>query len=517
MCQLLARIRAKNQRRIVFAGAMVNGTVVGRDEAAAMTSRSRVHARRPPRHGMRSRIGRVVKELRRVRRSADSDAVHDLRVAIRRCRSIATVMAEVDGHPTWEAMNTLPRRLFRALGALRDLQVLEALVQRLASAVDPTRGRLLEVLEDRERAPRKQLRRAARAFDQESWKLLARASAMRARLVPPDSLTAQCLALERYEEFLRLHARAVATQRPAPWHALRVGLKRFRYAVENLLPERSAVWEEGLGQTQTLLGDLHDMDVLRSRISQESDGLDAASARSLRHAITINRRACIDQYRQHMSGADGLLRKWRAGLPHGKAIESATAARLHTTAGAMDPHPGRTAAVGRIARQIFDGLAASGVGRRFREGGLATILGAAAELHAIHIRRRRTPFHKAARDFLRATPVPLGWSVQDWKVLTEVVRYHRGAEPAARHKQFAQLTPERQDWVRGLAGVVRLARGLHHCGVTRGAMRVDEMGDYVRLRVSRLQDTGACEARLAAAKHLLERYLQRPILVESAE
>ena len=70
--------------------------------------------------------------------------------------------------------------------------------------------------------------------------------------------------------------------------------------------------------------------------------------------------------------------------------------------------------------------------------------------------------------------------------------------------------------VRGLAGVLRLARGLP-LGVTRGGGRVDEMGNYVRLRVSRLQDTEACAARLAAAKHLLERYLQRPILVESAE
>jgi exopolyphosphatase/pppGpp-phosphohydrolase len=219
-----------------------------------------------------------------------------------------------------------------------------------------------------------------------------------------------------------------------------------------------------------------------------------------------------------MSGDNSLLLEWRAGLPHGKAIESATAARLRTTARAMDPHPSRTAAISRLALLLFDGLATSGAERRFRDDRLRTILGAAAQLHAIHIRGRQTPRHKAARDFLRAVPVPPGWTAQDWNVLSEIVRYHRGAEPAARHKRFAQLTPERQESVCGLAGVLRLARGLCHGGVTVGdGVRVDKTAAYVRLRVSGLQETQDSAVCLAAAKHLLERHLQRPILIESAK
>ena len=391
-------------------------------------------------------------------------------------------------------------------------------MKRLASADDPLRGRLCKVLEDREAAPREHVRRAIRRFDQDGWKRVARTAPMRARLVPRNSLTAQCLALERYEDFRRLHAGAVRTLRPAPWHALRVGLKRFRYAVENLLPERSVVWDESLGQIQGLLGEIHDLDVLRSRITQDSDGIDAASTRSLRHAIATKRRACIEEYRQRMSGDESLLREWRAGFPHGKAIESATAARLRATVRAMDPHLGRTAAISRLALQLFDGLAVSGTVRRFRDERLRTILGAAAQLHAIETGGRHTPRHKAARDFLQAVPVPLGWNAQDWTVLTEIVRYHRGAEPAARHKRFVQLTPERQDCVRGLAGVLRLARGLRRCGVTVGSgVRVDETAAYVRLRVAGLQDTEDHAARLAVAKHLLERHLRRPILIESAK
>ena len=468
--------------------------------------------------GLRFRMRRVLKELRCVRKSADAEAVHDLRVAIRRCRSLAVVMEEVDGHRTWKAMKRLPRKLFRALGALRDLHVLEAWVKQLASADDPLRAELLDVLEHRQAGPQHQVRRSIRQFDQHAWERLARTAPTRARLVSPNSLTAQCLALERYEEFRRLHARAVRTATPAPWHALRVGLKRFRYAVEILLPERSAEWDDRLGQIQGLLGEIHDLDVLRSRITQESDGIDPTAAGSLRHAIAAKRRACLEQYRQRTRGEGSLLREWTAGFPRGKAIKAATAARMRTTARAMDPSPNRTTAVSRLALLLFDGLATSGAASRFRDDRLRGVLGTGAQLHAIHVGDCQIARNKAARDFLQAVPVPLGWRSQDWDLVTHVVRYHRGAEPAVRHKQFAQLSPEHQDCVRGLAGVLRLARGLHRCGVNIAAgVHVEATAAYVRLRVAGVQDTRENAARLAAAKHLLERYLQRPLLIEPAK
>jgi hypothetical protein len=403
------------------------------------------------------------------------------------------------------------------LGRLRDLHVLEAWVKRLAAADDPLRAKLVTVLADRETGPHDRVRRALRRFDQQGWERLARTAPSRARLVAPNGPTAQCLVLERYDEFRRLHARAVHTESPTRWHALRVGLKRFRYAAETLMPERSAAWDERVGQVQSLLGEIHDLDVLRSRIAQGSDGIDAASAGPLSHAIAAKRRACLEQYRDAMRGEGSLLREWRAGLPHGKAVAAATAARLRTTARVMDQHPRRTAAISRLALLLFDGLATSGMRPHVRDDDtLRSILGAAAQLHAIRVGGRQTARHKAARDFLRAVPVPLGWKARDWELLTMVVRYHRGAEPA-RQRQFARLPADQQDRVRSLAGVLRLARGLHRCGVTTaGRIRVDGTGAYVRVRVSGVKDTPDNAAHLAAAKHLLEQSLGRPVLIESA-
>src|ERR1700732_149856 len=80
---------------------------------------------RPEHRGLSFWMDRVIKEMENVRSSPDVDAVHDLRVAIRRCRSVAAVMEEVDPDPAWHEMRRLPKKLFRKLGELRDTQIMD--------------------------------------------------------------------------------------------------------------------------------------------------------------------------------------------------------------------------------------------------------------------------------------------------------------------------------------------------------------------------------------------------------
>src|SRR5258708_20301609 len=96
----------------------------------------------PEHRGLSFWMDRVIKELENVRSSPDADAVHDLRVAIRRCRSVAAVMEEADPDPAWPAMRKVPRKLFRGLGALRDAQVMNDCVYKLAPQTDPLRAHL---------------------------------------------------------------------------------------------------------------------------------------------------------------------------------------------------------------------------------------------------------------------------------------------------------------------------------------------------------------------------------------
>jgi CHAD domain-containing protein len=110
---------------------------------------------------------------------------------------------------------------------------------------------VLKVFERREVKPLARARRAVEQFDQRAWKRLARTLKKRARFVPPNSLVAECLALERYQELWRLKVRAVRTQQPKPWHELRVAVKRFRYTIESVLPARAADWDGGFRRCKT--------------------------------------------------------------------------------------------------------------------------------------------------------------------------------------------------------------------------------------------------------------------------
>ena len=53
---------------------------------------------------------RTLEELANLRSDPDVETVHDLRVSLRRCRSVAAVIEEVDPHPDWEEVRGIARK-----------------------------------------------------------------------------------------------------------------------------------------------------------------------------------------------------------------------------------------------------------------------------------------------------------------------------------------------------------------------------------------------------------------------
>ena len=74
---------------------------------------------------------RVLVECDRAAAGFEADPVHDLRVAIRRCRSLADGLIALDSDPSWKEMKKAGRKLFRALGELRDMHVLQEWIEKL--------------------------------------------------------------------------------------------------------------------------------------------------------------------------------------------------------------------------------------------------------------------------------------------------------------------------------------------------------------------------------------------------
>jgi len=462
-------------------------------------------------------MDQVLKELDSVRSSASMDAVHDLRVAIRRCRSVAAAMEEIDPDPAWPAMRKEARKLFRALGDLRDVQVIDEWVKKLGPETDPVRAHLHTSFQSKEPQLREEALRAVAKFDQRAWKHLARTLRQRSRLVPAGSLAGECLALERFESAKELHAKALRTEKPKPWHALRIGLKRFRYTVESLLPEQYAVWSDNLKRIQDLLGEVHDLDVL-SELVKESEFVETEdSLNAWAEIIGRERQECIRTYRQLTLGKTSLWNLWRTGLPTNGRVEAAAEARLRATARAVDPHASRTSQVSRIALAIYEALKRADAGPAFREAPLRRILLAAARLHAAGAANTEKSAQKAAREFVLGLPLAPGWNNEEWELLATAVRYHRGAEPTKKKGIFSKLSAEQQNRVCLLSGVLRLALALRKCGVESGAgLRVEKSAETIVLRVRGLPDDVETAARLAAGKHLLEEYLGMPLILRPA-
>ena len=77
---------------------------------------------------------RVLEECDHVAADFSVDPVHDLRVSLRRCRSLADGLYALDPDPNWKAMRKAGKRLFQRLGALRDIQIMMEWIEKLSPA-----------------------------------------------------------------------------------------------------------------------------------------------------------------------------------------------------------------------------------------------------------------------------------------------------------------------------------------------------------------------------------------------
>ncbi|MGD0840324.1 MAG: CHAD domain-containing protein [Candidatus Acidiferrales bacterium] len=244
-------------------------------------------------------------------------AVHDLRVALRRCRTMAQALGQIAPDASWRKVKKESRELFDALGELRDTQVERRWVKRLAPAGEAVRRHMLRVLSRRERKRRTQAARALDRFDAKAWRKLARKLAPEAEQFQREHVEFERLAVERLNDVVELYRRARKGRSRVAWHRLRIALKRFRYIVENFLPQRYAAWGRELKHIQDSLGDVHDLDVLRSEVRLRSNGIEESALVALLTKIENERTQRLDEFRARVSGAKSPWDTWRAKLPIG--------------------------------------------------------------------------------------------------------------------------------------------------------------------------------------------------------
>jgi CHAD domain-containing protein len=282
--------------------------------------------------GLEVWMDHVLERACQVRDSWGVDEVHDLRVALRRCRTIADALSEVNPGPGWRKLKRTSRDLFHELGDLRDAQVLHSRVKKLGPAGDPVRKRMLRLLSNMEKKHLEAAEKALDDFDRKEWKKLTRKLISKSRFFPLNSVVYQRLALTRLNEAVEMYQQARRRRSSVAWHRLRIGLKNFRYLVENFLPQRYENWSDDLKRMQDLLGDVHDLDVLRQQVRRNPTKLSPALVAEWIERIERERKVHLQEFLSKTSGPESPWLTWRAGFQWGHVLVASSTGERRRTA-----------------------------------------------------------------------------------------------------------------------------------------------------------------------------------------
>ena len=365
-------------------------------------------------------------------------------------------------------------------------------------------------------------------FDTRKWSRWSRELAERSRKVPADSPIFQHLALELCLEAREAHRFAIQSRSRVSWHRVRIALKRFRYTVENFLPSRFEEWIADLKLLQDLLGEVHDLDVMRAEFRRAAGATEtrAAEARGGESSelgqwyarIEASRAERLTAYRAQTSGKDSVWNKWFAGLPAGPRLEQAVLATLSTWASYRDPNFDHSRKVTTLALELFDGFGAHSLNHVFRDANSRGILQAAALLHDVGRAKKDAGHHKRSFRMISGMNPPVGWTKEEIFSAALIARYHRGAEPRLEQKEYAALEPAEQERVAWLSATLRLADGLdsdHRGRILSVAVQRDRTALTIRA-AGYIHDVDSA-AMLARKKHLLETLCNCPVVIQPAE
>jgi CHAD domain-containing protein len=459
----------------------------------------------------------VLKDAAQARQGFDADAVHDLRVALRRCRSMGEVLLTIDPVPEWKRMRKEGKRVFSSLGDLRDCQVMMDWIKKLSEPGDPVGQKLLADATAREQALKAVAGDSLAKFDTRAWEKWTELLSGRIRRFRPDSEIFQGIALERWEHARELHRAAMRSRSKVALHRLRIGVKKFRYVVENFLPKIHEQIGDEMKAVQDVLGEVHDLDVLWDT-SIRIHAFEAPEQR-LRWSgrIAEERRQRVENYKQRAQGAESIWLKWRALLPDDDHAEHATMRRLQAWASVLDPDFAHTRRVSALAVQLYDGLTRVGV-LPANGSVLRRWLMSAAVMHDVGKRKGDKGHQRRTQREIQKLELPYGWSDEQLKMIGLIARYHRGDWSTIPRAELGGLQAASVRSAQKIGGVLRLANALdqtHEGAIQRIEVTSTESG--IVILAEGLQDDSRLAEKIAAARHLLEVRCGVAILVRGTQ
>lgn len=465
------------------------------------------------RSGLGYWMEQVLKEAEMAKQDFAPDPVHDLRVALRRCRSMGEVLLTVDPVPDWKKMRKEGKRIFGSLGELRDCQVMKEWIEKLGTPEDPVTQRLMTHANAQEATLKVAAGDGLAKFDTRQWDKWIVVLPKRINRFKPDSEIFQGIALERWSHARGLNQAAMKSKSKVALHRLRIGVKKFRYVVENFLPGVHKQIGGELKKVQDVLGEVHDLDVLWDTAIRIHAFSSVEERTHWQERIRTERVKRVEKYHEWASRKDSIWEHWRSVLPDDRSAERATFMRLRSWASVLDPDFAHTRRVASHCGRLYDGLTRAEVVKNdsIRRRQLLS----AALLHDVGKSTREKGHPRRTQDKIRAMELPYGWSELDREFVALVARLHRGDWgniPIAERRGIQGGTLKQAFQ---LGGILRLANALdrEHDGVVQ-QIEVERRESGIIIHAAGLQDSSPLAEKIAAARHLFEVNYGLPVMVK---
>jgi CHAD domain-containing protein len=248
------------------------------------------------------RLGQLVATIDFAEQDDQVEALHDLRVASRRLRAFVMLFEPLLDPPIVTHVGKPLRRVTRAAGELRDLDVQSKLIEErvAAQSTDAARAALEHLLErvharrDAVQADARKKLRKVRPSDV-SVGVAAALGEVVAR-IPVSSAEAAKVAWTLLEPLVDdMEARDHAVGHDAPpdaLHHLRISIKKLRYALELVAPLLGDAQRELIKRAeslQELLGTHHDLVVISGLMDDEQKKLEENGRKTLPFGLTVLR------------------------------------------------------------------------------------------------------------------------------------------------------------------------------------------------------------------------------------
>lgn len=254
---------------------------------------------------MRQRVQALVRALPAAGRG-DPDAIHHARVATRRLREVLPL---VEPGARGRKLRRRMRRLTRALGPVRELDVALETLDALASEVPrPAVALFRQVLRRERRRLYAVMSREVARVDPATLRRLAVAAAHRSRRVGTAGRTSR-----RAGRLRSAIESAGSIYLPDRLHEARIAVKKLRYALElarDVSGARATARLRRLKAAQDLLGRMHDLEVLIARVRAVQGSAQAPSLNLSGELDRLVRRLeteCRQLHGQYMAMRKSLL------------------------------------------------------------------------------------------------------------------------------------------------------------------------------------------------------------------